>query len=161
MLCPHSFVLSLVIWGCTLRSAYGPKVLCLCSPQFFVLSCSPMYCSSGEEGVLLCLVIYIEKAWLKGLGAVTSSGGVLGRVFIAVKRHHDHSNSYKGKHLIGAGLQFQRFSPLSSWQATWQCAGRHGAGEVAENSSLGRQQEERHWAWLGLLKPRSPLTPSA
>ena len=25
--------------------------------------------------------------------------------FIAVKRHHDHGNSYKGKHLIGAGLQ--------------------------------------------------------
>jgi hypothetical protein len=23
---------------------------------------------------------------------------------IAVKRHHDHGNSYKGKHLIGAGL---------------------------------------------------------
>jgi hypothetical protein len=32
-----------------------------------------------------------------------------------VKRHHDHSNSYKGKHLIGADLQVQRFSPLSSW----------------------------------------------
>jgi hypothetical protein len=27
--------------------------------------------------------------------------------FIAVKRHHDHNNSYKGKHLIGAGLQFR------------------------------------------------------
>ena len=25
---------------------------------------------------------------------------------IAVKRHHGHSDSYKGKHLIGAGLQF-------------------------------------------------------
>ena len=24
-----------------------------------------------------------------------------------MKRHHDHSNSYKGKHLIGAGLQFR------------------------------------------------------
>ena len=24
--------------------------------------------------------------------------------FIAVKRHHDQGNSYKGKHLIGAGL---------------------------------------------------------
>jgi hypothetical protein len=24
-----------------------------------------------------------------------------------VKRHHDHGNSYKGKHLIGAGLQFR------------------------------------------------------
>jgi hypothetical protein len=24
-----------------------------------------------------------------------------------VKRHHDHGNSYKEKHLIGAGLQFR------------------------------------------------------
>jgi hypothetical protein len=26
-----------------------------------------------------------------------------------VKRQHDHSNFYKGKHLTGAGIQFQRF----------------------------------------------------
>jgi hypothetical protein len=32
-----------------------------------------------------------------------------------VNRHHDQGNSYKG-HLIGAGLQVQRFSPLSSGQ---------------------------------------------
>jgi hypothetical protein len=38
------------------------------------------------------------------------------RVSIAVKRHHDQGNSYKRTHLIGAGLQFQRFSLLSSWQ---------------------------------------------
>jgi hypothetical protein len=31
-----------------------------------------------------------------------------------VNRHHDQSNSYKELHLIGAGLQVQRFSPLSS-----------------------------------------------
>jgi hypothetical protein len=29
------------------------------------------------------------------------------RVSIAVKRHHDRSSSYKGKHLIGTGLQFR------------------------------------------------------
>ena len=34
--------------------------------------------------------------------------------FTAVKRHHDQGNSYNGKHLIGASLQFQRFSLLSS-----------------------------------------------
>ena len=27
--------------------------------------------------------------------------------FIAVKTHHDHGNSYKGKHFTGAGLQFR------------------------------------------------------
>ena len=26
---------------------------------------------------------------------------------MAVKGHHDHGNSYKGQHFIGAGLQFR------------------------------------------------------
>jgi hypothetical protein len=63
---------------------------------------------------------------------------VLVRVSIAVKRHHDHGNSYKKKkHLVGAGLQFQRFSSLSSWQEAWWHTGRHDAGEGAENSISG------------------------
>jgi hypothetical protein len=34
-----------------------------------------------------------------------------------VNRHHDQGNSDKGQHLIAAGLQVQRFSPLSSrWE---------------------------------------------
>jgi hypothetical protein len=37
---------------------------------------------------------------------------LLVRVSISVKRHHDQGNAYKAKHLIEAGLQFQRFSPL-------------------------------------------------
>jgi len=40
------------------------------------------------------MLLHYLSAWL---------GGGL-RVSIVVKRHHDHSNSYKGKHLIGAGL---------------------------------------------------------
>ena len=32
---------------------------------------------------------------------------VIVRVSTAVKRHHHRSNPYKGKHLIGAGLQFR------------------------------------------------------
>jgi hypothetical protein len=35
---------------------------------------------------------------------------------ITMKRHHNHGNSYKKKHLIGSGSQLQMFSPLSSWQ---------------------------------------------
>lgn len=46
--------------------------------------------------------------------------------------HHDHSSSYKGRHLIGTGLQFHRSSPLSSWQEAGQHAGTHGAREGAE-----------------------------
>jgi hypothetical protein len=44
---------------------------------------------------------------------------VLVRVSIAVKRYHAQGNSYKGKQLIGGGLQFQRFSPLLSCRQTW------------------------------------------
>ena len=62
---------------------------------------------------------------------------VLIRLSIAMKRHHDHGNSYKEKHLIGSGFQFHRFSPLSSWWEVWQCAGRYGVGEVAGSSSSG------------------------
>lgn len=58
-----------------------------------------------------------------------SKSSCLVRASIAVKRQHDHNNSYKGKHLIKADLQVQRFSPLSSWQKLWQLAGWHDAGE--------------------------------
>jgi len=47
---------------------------------------------------------------------------------MAVNRHHDQCNFYKG-HLTGAGLQVQRFSPLSSRQ-------EHGSIQA------GRVQEE-------------------
>ena len=40
-------------------------------------------------------------------------------------------------HLIGAGLQIQRFSPLLSWLDTWQFMGRPGAGEGAKSSISG------------------------
>jgi len=56
----------------------------------------------------------------------------LSQCSIAVKRHLDQGNSYQGKHFIEAGLQFQRFSPLSSWWGAWWHAGGHGAGEGAE-----------------------------
>ena len=47
-----------------------------------------------------------------------------------MKKHHYYDNSYQEKHLIVAGLQFQI---LSSWQEAPWFAGRHGAGEEAEN----------------------------
>ena len=42
--------------------------------------------------------------------------------------HHNQSNSYKGQHLIRAGLQVQRFSP-------WQHTGTHGAGGTESSAS--------------------------
>ena len=72
---------------------------------------------------------------------------VLVRVSIAEKRHHDQGNSYKGQHLIGAGLQVQGFSPLSSrWEHGSIQVGRHGAGgaESSTSSSEGCKGED----WL-------------
>lgn len=41
--------------------------------------------------------------------------GVLVKVCIVGKRHEHHKDSCKGKPIIGAGLQSNRFTPLSSW----------------------------------------------
>jgi len=70
-----------------------------------------------------------------------------------------------------AGLQFQRFSPLSSWQETWHRAGRLGAREprvlhldlkAARRGlpSTGSQEEALtpHWAELEAL-PHSDVLP--
>jgi hypothetical protein len=52
-----------------------------------------------------------------------------------VQGHHEHSSSYKGKHLTGAALQVQRFNPLSSWWEAWHRACKPVAEEVAESST--------------------------
>ena len=59
-----------------------------------------------------CTHIHTEKHTHKHTPQ-TYIHSILFRVFIVVKRHHDHSNSYKGKLIIRAGLHFQRFSPLT------------------------------------------------
>jgi hypothetical protein len=64
------------------------------------------------------------------------TAGVLVSVSKSVKRYHDHSNSYQGKHLIEACFS-QRFSSLSSWQETWCHTDRHSAGELAQSSTSG------------------------
>ena len=66
-------------------------------------------------------------------------------------RHHDQGNSYKRKHLIGTGLQFQRLSPLSSGQEEWQ-----HADMVLELHCDQERKEERcvevvYWVWHGLF----------
>jgi hypothetical protein len=83
---------------------------------------------------------------------------VLVCISIAVMRYYDHSNSYKGKHLIGTGLQW-RFSPKLSLQEAWWHAGRHSAREGVESSTsglAGNRQSKWHWIWLELLIPQSP-----
>jgi hypothetical protein len=79
-------------------------------------------------------------AWTVSLdmqGSMTSSGmeGDCPSISIAMMRHHDQGNVYKEQYLIGAGLQFQRLSPLSSWLEAWQHPSRHGAVERCESSA--------------------------
>jgi hypothetical protein len=61
---------------------------------------------------------------------------ILPHDYCQLSQHHllNQGNSYKGKYFIGAGLQFQWFNPLSSWQEAWQHAGRYGSGEEAKSS---------------------------
>jgi hypothetical protein len=69
----------------------------------------------------------------------------LSQCSIAVKRHRDHSNSYKGKHLIMKQnwITVERFSPLLSWQKAWQ----HATDTVLERQlrvlHLGKQAAGR------------------
>ena len=68
--------------------------------------------------------------------------------FTAVKRHHDHSNSYKGQHFTGAGLQFRGSVPIVMVGSTAQWhAERHGAGEGAESSTSGSAGRRK---WTGM-----------
>jgi hypothetical protein len=92
---------------------------------------------------------FVDQAGLELRNPPTSASRVLGlkacattpsylrgclRVSIAVKRHHNQGNSYKGKHLTGAGLQVLRFSPLS-WREAWQHPGRHGTRGAESSTS--------------------------
>ena len=60
---------------------------------------------------------------------------VLLRISIAVKRNYDHGNSYKT--FNWDGLQFRGLAHYHHG-GTWRCAGRQGAGEVAESPTSYR-----------------------
>jgi hypothetical protein len=81
------------------------------------------------------------------------------RVSIAVKTLLNHGTPSKRKHLIGAGLQFQRFSLLPSWQEAWWHAGCGDAGYVAGSSTSGLVGSWKR-VTLGMawehMKPQSP-----
>lgn len=72
---------------------------------------------------------------------VLTSHDCLGQCSVAVTRHYGHGSSYKIKHLIETCLQFQRFSPLSSWQGMWWHSGRFGS--CGFYIWIPREQEER------------------
>ena len=72
-----------------------------------------------------------------------------------MNRHHNYGNCYKGKHLVGTGLQFRG-------SVRYQHGGKHGsiqADMVPESSiSVSRISTKRewHWAWLVCLKFQNP-----
>lgn len=72
--------------------------------------------------------------------------GGLVMVSVAVRRLHDHGNSCRGNHLIGADLQAQWFSPSCSWWGAWQWA---------SSTSGFTSSRKRHWAYLDHLNPQS------
>lgn len=77
---------------------------------------------------------------------------------ITRKQHPQHSDSSKEKHLIGAGLQFQRTSSLSSWhKGSWH-TGRHGSGEVVADSSTSESAGSGKPQTLGLERAFWNLT---
>jgi len=64
---------------------------------------------------------------------------------MAVNNHHDQGNSYKAQLLIGAGLQCQSFSPLSSKQEAWQHPGRPGVGGAESSPSCSEGEKTDFW----------------
>jgi hypothetical protein len=65
---------------------------------------------------------------------------------IAVKRHHDHRNFYKGKHLIGTGLQlkclvhYHHDEKYGGLQADWVPQKELGGLQV-DLKAAGRESE--------------------
>ena len=82
---------------------------------------------------------------------------VLLSVSIAVKRHHDQGNSYKQQHLIGAGLQVQRFNPVSSRSVLGSVQADAGGAESFTSGSGGKQKIGFQ-AVRRVLKPTSKIT---
>ena len=72
-----------------------------------------------------------------------------------MKKHHDHSNSYKRKHLIGAGLQFRSLVHCHHGREYGGehegTAGSQDAGDTVESSISGSigsgKKESLAWAF--------------
>ena len=94
------------------------------------LCCVPDFCI---QTLLKSHKIIISKSC--GLAKLST----LIRFSIDVKRHYDQGNCYKGKYLIGDSLQFERFSPLSSWQDP----GREGSGEAESPTFRSKGKQEK------------------
>ena len=82
-----------------------------------------------------------------------------------MKKHGDQGNSYEGKHLIGAGLQFQRFSPMIMVGSLAVYRLDAGRLKIPTSRSIGSRRTVRHTGHslsIGDLKacPYSSTLPS-
>lgn len=119
---------------------------------FFIHSSPPLW--SGGGGECQCYNILVRSLQECGRASVVITScpvihslgrfwlSICLRVSIAVQRHHDHSKSYKGKHLI-MWLTDRRFSPLSSrWNMAVCRQTRCGRRNWEFYILICRQQEE-------------------
>ena len=70
----------------------------------------------------------------------------ISQYYIAMRRHYDHGNSYKRKHLIGACLQFQKIGFLHRWNKPIQTELRVEKGRFTLASSLAPRKEAKEIA---------------
>ena len=141
--------------------------MCLLSPLIWVLEHWTGFCAVQWTSCCasqFCANLIQSRVTLAE-GTLAEKIPCLSRCSIALKGCSDHSNSYKGKHLSGTCLQFQRFCPLSSWWGAGWRAGKHAAGEGAESSMLGskdsRKRETLGLAWASETpKPRGSCHPT-
>ena len=109
--------------GLTSLSMWAPQIRC----SVFISSKQKTNC--GVE----------RMVWVELGGVRTTSGGkydqnIYCMVVLGFYCCEKTPRTRQLLHLIGAGVQFQRFSLLSSWWEAWQCAGR-GTGKRVESST--------------------------
>ena len=85
----------------------------------------------------MCAVPMEERRDIRSPGSRT----IIIRVCIAIKKHYNHRNSYKGKYLIGTLLQFRGLVHSCHGGETQQHAGRHGAGKELRVLHMDQQAE--------------------
>ena len=77
---------------------------------------------------------------------------LLSFISIAMKSHHGQGNSYKSNHLIGAVLQFQRYSHFYHSRKKGRHEGRHDAGEEAKCSASLFNGSKEETVFYGLKR---------
>jgi len=96
--------------------------------------------SWGELGLAILLVslgsnwTFFLPQWSTIEASLFCSLGMLMAVDAAAKLTLNRKDS------IAAGLQFQRFSPLTSWQESWEHPGRVGAGRAQSSWWTGSRK---------------------